>query len=219
MYRVSGKTTLVFSPKVFNKLYAESFSKSAQEKEDSETLRAAWTTLSNLLDPYRLEAQEIRRVARENRADIVTKEAEKWVDTLPPEAPLSDIYTQIFVSLRDQMMYVYEDGDLMLSTPITSGRRDYETVRGTFRVYTKQRNKLMKSPFPDEEYELWVDYWLGFYGAYGIHDACNSRDCWRTIFGVPSYIYNGSHGCINTPYSAVRFIYNWARIGTTVHIK
>lgn len=77
----------------------------------------------------------------------------------------------------------------------------------------------MKSPFPDEDYELWVDYWMGFYGAYGIHDACNSRDCWRTVYGTPSYLYNGSHGCVNTPYNAVRTIYNWARIGTTVHVK
>lgn len=80
------------------------------------------------------------------------------------------------------MMYVYEDNELMLSTPITSGRQNFETVRGTFKIYTKQRNKLMKSPFPEEEYELWVDYWMGFYGAYGIHDACNATDCWRTRF-------------------------------------
>ncbi len=117
------------------------------------------------------------------------------------------------------MMYVYEDNQLIISTSITSGRRDFETIRGKFRVYTKQRGKLMKSPFPEEEYELWVDYWLGFSGAYGIHDACNSTDCWRTRFGGSSYVYNGSHGCINTPYNAVKFIYNWAKVGTTVYVR
>lgn len=117
------------------------------------------------------------------------------------------------------MMYVYEDGDLILSTPITSGRRDFETVRGKFQIYSKERDHLMKSPFPEEDYELWVDYWMPFYGAYGIHDTCNSQDCWRTRFGGPSYVYNGSHGCINTPYNAVRFIYNWAKIGTTVVVR
>lgn len=219
LYRVNRDTTLKFDAKVFNKLYKESFSDESLRTEKSETLESSFKTLSNLLDPYRIESREIRKVAREKRADIVVKEAEKWKETTPPEPPFSDIYDQIYVSLRDQMMYVYEDGDLILSTAITSGRRDFETVRGTFKVYTKQRNKLMKSPFPDEEYELWVDYWLGFYGAYGIHDACNSTDCWRTRFGGASYVYNGSHGCINTPYNAVRFIYNWAKIGTTVHIK
>ena len=218
IYRVSGDTTLVFDAKTFNKLYQESFSENKLTQKADE-LRAAWTTLSNLLDPYRIESREIRRIAREKRADIVAEEAKKWIDKEPPEPPFFDIYNQIFVSLKEQMMYVYEDGDLIMSTPITSGRQNYETVRGTFKIYTKQRNKLMKSPFPDEEYELGVDYWMGFYGAYGIHDTCNSRDCWRTKYGWPSYIYNGSHGCINTPYNAVRFIYNWAKIGTTVHVK
>ena len=219
IYRVNRDTTLSFDQKVFNKIYNESFTTLGLKNGTSEQLQADFTTLSNLLDPYRIESREIRKVAREKRADIVAKEAEKWKESTPPEAPFSDIFDQIFVSLKSQMMYVYEDGDLILSTPITSGRQNYETVRGTFKVYTKQRNKLMKSPFPDEEYELWVDYWLGFYGAYGIHDACNSTDCWRTKFGGASYVYNGSHGCINTPYNAVRLIYNWAKIGTTVHVK
>jgi lipoprotein-anchoring transpeptidase ErfK/SrfK len=219
IYRVNRDTALSFDPKILKKIYTESFTEEKLATQTSEQLQESLTTLSNLLDPYRIESRDIRKIAREKRADIVAKEAEKWVESTPPEAPFFDIYDQIYVSLKDQKMYVYEDGDLILSTPITSGRQNFETVRGTFKVYTKQRNKLMKSPFPDEEYELWVDYWLGFYGAYGIHDACNSTDCWRTKFGGASYVYNGSHGCINTPYNAVRFIYNWAKIGTTVHVK
>jgi lipoprotein-anchoring transpeptidase ErfK/SrfK len=219
IYRVNRDTALSFDPKILKKIYTESFTEEKLATQTSEQLQESLTTLSNLLDPYRIESRDIRKIAREKRADIVAKEAEKWVESTPPEAPFFDIYDQIYVSLKDQKMYVYEDSDLILSTPITSGRQNYETVRGTFKVYTKQRNKLMKSPFPDEEYELWVDYWLGFYGAYGIHDACNSTDCWRTKFGGASYVYNGSHGCINTPYNAVRFIYNWAKIGTTVHVK
>ena len=219
LYRVNRDTALSFDLKIFKKIYTESFTEEKLTTETSEQLHASFVTLSNLLDPYRIESRDIRKIAREKRADIVAKEREKWKESTPPEAPFFDIYDQIFVSLKSQMMYVYEDGDLILSTPVTSGRRDFETVRGTFKVYTKQRNKLMKSPFPDEEYELWVDYWLGFYGAYGIHDACNSTDCWRTKFGGASYVYNGSHGCLNTPYNAVRFIYNWAKIGTTVHVE
>jgi L,D-transpeptidase catalytic domain len=218
IYRVSPGMTLKFDVQIFNKLYLESFSED-KLLQKSDDLRSSWTTLSNLLNPYRIESREVRRIAREKRADIVAEEAKKWIDKKPPEAPFPAIFDQIFVSLSEQMMYVYEDGELIMSTPITSGRQNFQTVRWTFKIYTKQRNKLMKSPFPDEEYELWVDYWMGFYGAYGIHDTCNSRDCWRTKYGWPSYIYNGSHGCINTPYNAVRLIYNWARIGTTVHVK
>lgn len=53
----------------------------------------------------------------------------KWIETVPPEAPKGNIYSQIYVSLKQQKMYVYEDGELILSTPITSGRRDFETIR------------------------------------------------------------------------------------------
>lgn len=182
VYRVNQNTTLSFDQKIFNKMYQEFFTKKRLDAENSEQLRTSWTTLSDLLTPYRIESREIRKIAREKRADIVAQEAEKWIEKKPPEPPFHDIYDQISISLKDQMMYVYEDGELILSTSITTGRRNYETVRGTFKIYTKQRNKLMKSPFPEEEYELWVDYWMGFYGGYGIHDACNSKDCWRTVF-------------------------------------
>ena len=219
VYRVNKDTTLSFDEKIFREIYENYFTPERLNLENSQELASSFSTLSHLLDPYRIESQSIRKVAREKRADTVAQEAEKWKDTVPPTAPLLDIFSQIYISLKEQKMYVYEDGDLILSTPITSGRQNFETVRGTFKIYSKQRNKLMKSPFPEEEYELWVDYWMGFYGAYGIHDACNAIDCWRTRFWGPSYIYNGSHGCINTPYNAVKFIYNWAKIGTTVHIE
>lgn len=182
VYRVNKDATLTFDEKIFSKLYAESFTGKKKAIEKSEQLTSSFSALSHLLEPYRIESQGIRKIAREKRADMIIKEAEKWIETLPPAPPLMDIFSLIFISLKEQKMYVYEDGDLILSTPITSGRQNFETVRGTFKIYTKQRNKLMKSPFPEEEYELWVDYWMGFYGAYGIHDACNAIDCWRTRF-------------------------------------
>lgn len=128
LYRVSPGTTLKFDAKVFNKLYQESF---AEEKlnQKADDLRVSWLTISNLLDPYRIESREIRRLAREKRADIVAEEAKKWTEKEPPEVPFPDIYDQIYISLAQQMMYVYEDGDLILSTPITSGRQNYQTVR------------------------------------------------------------------------------------------
>jgi hypothetical protein len=219
MYRVSPAQKTVFDIRDFWKNFKIEFSRDTLSSTTASELR---TTLSSLRDStmkYRADGHEMRRLAREKRHDLVTKELSKWTTETAPPPSYSDVFSLIDVSLKQQMMYVYEDGELILSTPITSGRRNFETIRGTFRVFTKQRDKIMKSPFPDEDYELWVDYWVGFYGAYGIHDACNSTDCWRTKFGAASYVYNGSHGCLNTPYNAVKFIYNWSRIGTTVHVQ
>lgn len=217
-YRFNRDVELTFdrslAPK-FSKLFTREF----LEKTSVADLRAAFEASSKPLTEYRTESGKLRVVDREKRTTMVEKEKEKWWERIPPIAPFSDLYAQIYVSLKNQEMYVYEDGELILSTPITSGRRDFETVRGKFQIYTKERGHLMKSPFPEEDYELWVDYWLPFYGAYGIHDACNSTDCWRTRFGGASYVYNGSHGCVNTPYNAVKFIYGWSRVGTTVYIQ
>ena len=52
---------------------------------------------------------------------------------------------------------------------------------------------------------------MAFSGGCGIHDAS-----WRSSFGGNIYTYNGSHGCVNTPYSAVKKIYNNTTYGTPV---
>ena len=52
-------------------------------------------------------------------------------------------------------------------------------------------------------YESHVDYWMPFYGSYGLHDAK-----WRGSFGGDIYTYAGSHGCVNLPYSFAQKLYN-----------
>jgi hypothetical protein len=221
MYRTNPTKTKTLDIKNFWIEFRTAFTRETLKNTSFESLKLSLEQLKDETQEYRNEATAIREKNRERRATWIETENKKWekLAILPPVSPLPDMYHLIYVSLAKQMVYVYEDNELILSTSITSGRNNFETIRGTFRIYTKQRGKLMKSPFPEEEYELWVDYWLGFSGAYGIHDACNSTDCWRTKFGGGSYVYNGSHGCVNTPYNAVKFIYNWAKIGTTVYIK
>jgi lipoprotein-anchoring transpeptidase ErfK/SrfK len=221
MYRLNPPEKKTLDIKKFWNEFGSIFSREVLKTRSYETLTDTLERLKNSTQEYQKIAHEIRLNNRERRAAWVEAESKKWTvgDIMPPTSPLPDAYQLIHVSLAKQMMYVYEDNELILSTPITSGRNNFETIRGTFRIYTKQRGKIMKSPFPEEEYELWVDYWMWFSGAYGIHDACNSTDCWRTKFGGGGYVYNGSHGCVNTPYNAVRFIYNWAKVGTTVYVR
>lgn len=220
-YRLNPSKDQLFDSKKFWVDFRVAFTRDILKNTSSETLKISLQQLRNVTEEVRDAASKIRTTHREKRISWVEAEQKKWEKSgiFSPLSPLPDMYHLIYISLAKQMMYVYEDNELIISTSITSGRNSYETIRGIFRVYTKQRGKLMKSPFPDEPYELWVDYWLGFSGAYGIHDACNSTDCWRTKFGGGSYVYNGSHGCVNTPYNAVKFIYNWAKVGTTVYVR
>jgi lipoprotein-anchoring transpeptidase ErfK/SrfK len=217
-YRVNHDGDMVFDDVTIMQSYHDIFSEENLVNVSYQNLKDSYDSSFLALQEYRDESERLRNIARIKRQDLILSEKQKWVDTTPPSAPFFDIYSQIFISLLDQKMYVYEDGDLILSTPITSGRKRFETVTWVFQVYNKQKNKILRSPFPDEKYELWVDYWIAFYGAYGIHDSCNRKNCWRKEFWVSSYTSAGSHGCVNTPYEAVKWIYDWAKIGTTVYV-
>jgi lipoprotein-anchoring transpeptidase ErfK/SrfK len=58
-----------------------------------------------------------------------------------------------------------------------------------------------------------VTYWMPFNGNVGLHDA----DGWRHgKYGGSIYKTNGSHGCVNLPYSAAETIYATMEIGSPV---
>ena len=123
----------------------------------------------------------------------------------------------IEVDLSNQMVYLYKDGGLFYDTPCVSGLADDPervTIKGLFKIQEKDRDRTLKGK-PDENgvptYESFVSYWMGFSGAYGLHDAT-----WRDEFGGDIYEYAGSHGCVNLPYSAAETIFNNVEEGTRV---
>lgn len=141
--------------------------------------------------------------------------------TVVPTPSVSDTYQSIMVDLSDQRMYVFEEGVLVASSSITSGKRWYSTVQWDFEVLKKQHGRQLVSPFkdPKQYYNLHVDYWIQFHkSGYGIHDACNSKNCWRKEFGGSDYVWRGSHGCVNTPYEFVKWLYDWVLPGTRVSV-
>jgi len=162
MYRMYPPKTKILDIKKFWNEFGLIFTREALKNTPIEVLTLSLQQFKDSTKEYRNEATEIRAKNRERRTTWVETENKKWekLEMLPPVSPLPDLYQLIHVSLAKQMMYVYEDNELILSTSITSGRNNFETIRGTFRIYTKQRGKTMKSPFPEEEYELWVDYWM-----------------------------------------------------------
>ena len=66
---------------------------------------------------------------------------------------------------------------------VTGRKGGYDTPVGYYQVQTHSPNAWLTGP----DYRVFVKYWVGFYQAYGIHDAS-----WRTIFGGDKYIYDGS---------------------------
>lgn len=146
-----------------------------------------WMSYETRFAPYRSYLEDIRSMDRARRSDWRDAVLADMPDIAHRPSPYPHIYSLIEIDISEQKMYAYEDGELIMMTSITSGKRGHDTIEGVFQVGKKQRNKLLTSPFADDPYRLWVDYWIPFAGAYGIHDACNSKNCWRTIFGGMDY--------------------------------
>lgn len=117
--------------------------------------------------------------------------------------------TYIEIDMTEQKMYYYKEGQLLVETDVVTGnmKKKNGTPSGVNYVYNKQKNRILKG----RDYESKVKFWMPVKGGIGIHDAS-----WRNKFGGDIYLTNGSHGCINTPYDAVKLIYEETEIGTPV---
>lgn len=118
--------------------------------------------------------------------------------------------TYVEIDLTNQRMVFYKEGIPIVDTPVVTGNPNIagmETPTGCYAI------DAMKSPavLTGEGYSQEVTYWMPFAGNVGIHDAS-----WRTDFGGSLYIFNGSHGCVNTPYDQAKIIYENIDIGAPV---
>ena len=115
--------------------------------------------------------------------------------------------TYIEVDMTEQKLYYYEEGKLLIDTPVVTGNTSLRrgTPCGTNYVYAKQKNRTLRGA----DYESFVRYWIPVKGAIGIHDAS-----WRSEYGGEIYKKSGSHGCINTPLDEVAKLYDLVEIGT-----
>lgn len=108
----------------------------------------------------------------------------------------------IELSIKDQHMWLYLDGKLDIDTDVTTGKDEPITRTPTGLFHTMDFNT---------EYQMHGWYGSAFSHYFirvtpegvGIHDAS-----WRSKYGGDYYIKDGSHGCINTPFEAVKHIFH-----------
>lgn len=121
--------------------------------------------------------------------------------------------TYIEIDLDLQHMWYFEDNKLMVSTPVVTGMKySLDTSTGLYDIY----NKESPARLVGETWDTDVNYWMAVtYDGQGIHDSI-----WRYDYeyGGNTYTYDGSHGCINTPYDKVAEMYELVDIGTPVVI-
>lgn len=124
-------------------------------------------------------------------------------DDAPP-APLAS-GKSILVSTETQRIYAYQDGELVYSHLVSTGRSETPTVLGDYKVYVKFLADDMSGP----DYFLpQVPYTMYFHRGYAIHGTY-----WHNSFGRPM-----SHGCVNLPIAEAEWIYNFAEVGTLVRV-
>lgn len=143
----------------------------------------------------------IKKGAVENREPVYTVKA-RWKGT-------NDIgNTYVEADMSNQHLYLYQKGELMLESDFVSGNISlgggYITPEGIFGLTYKTTDAVLRG----RDYVTPVNYWMPFYGNYGMHDAT-----WRNEFGGNIYLTDGSHGCLNLPLDKAAEIYTYMTEG------
>lgn len=127
------------------------------------------------------------------------------LSTLSPDVP--DDQKKIVVDLSTQLVTAFEGETLVFSERCASGVRGTETPKGEFLTYHKGPSVHMTNEGDavesDSIYSLpgvpWCTFFTGagnaFHGAY-----------WHNDYGQPR-----SHGCVNLPSEAAKFLYRWTK--------
>ena len=123
--------------------------------------------------------------------------------------------TWVEISIAKQTLNLFVDSKFYLSTPVVTGTGysgPLVTSKGYHKVLSKSSPARLAGSYGGSTWDVTVNYWLGFTGnGQGIHDST-----WRSSYGGTIYVYNGSHGCVNTPLGAMATIYSKAYIGMPV---
>ena len=132
----------------------------------------------------------------------------KWIEDSVPTKKLVE------VCIAEQTLYYYENGTLILSSPVVTGNENITeaTPSGWFTVTRKTTDATLAGA----DYSEHVDYWIGFDSTgriYGFHDAS-----WRNEFGGDIYLSDPSRGCVNMPTNKISQLFDYVEIGTDVHI-
>ncbi|WML29024.1 L,D-transpeptidase [Neobacillus sp. OS1-32] len=116
-------------------------------------------------------------------------------------------HTYAEVSLAQQRIWIYKNGKLVVTTNVVTGNNStgHNTSPGVWYILYKQTPSVLTGRENGKIiYQVPVKYWAPFTNdGQGFHDAS-----WRGNWGSNAYLTNGSHGCVNTPPSIMRSVYD-----------
>ncbi len=120
---------------------------------------------------------------------------------------------EIVVSISNESLWAYQDGQMVLSTYVSTGVGDVpETVTplGYHQILSKYDMQTMEGTISETYYRVPDVPWVMYFDDLGnaLHGTY-----WHSNFGTPM-----SHGCVNLPMDVAEWMYGWAPIGTPVTI-
>ncbi len=141
-----------------------------------------------------------------------------WAENLQERLGQARKFTQaqisdgkyIDVNLATQIMTIFENGKLIDSFLISSGKSGMNTPVGQFQIYNKHPRPWSK------KYSLYMPYWMAITsdGKYGIHELPEWPGGYKegqNHLGIPV-----SHGCMRLGVGPAKKVYEWAEIGTPI---
>ena len=118
-----------------------------------------------------------------------------------PKAERAPGGIRVLVSIPQQKAYVFDDGELLATSPVSTGKRGHATPAGTFRILQKKvhhrSNKYANAPMP--YMQRLTNYGIALHAG--------------KLPGYPA-----SHGCIRLPWGFAKKLYGLTDTGTKVTI-
>ena len=135
---------------------------------------------------------------------------------------------RIEVDVTAQQVRLFQGGQKVLESPISTGLWPNKTELGSFRVRYKKRKEDMRGATDDEGNVVWI---VGEGGGppagsipYGVEDVPDvlyinqQAEALHGAYWHNSFGQTMSHGCINQPLDVAAFVYDWAPLGTPVRV-
>jgi lipoprotein-anchoring transpeptidase ErfK/SrfK len=117
----------------------------------------------------------------------------------------------IDINLAKQSLSIFENGKILGTYKVSSGKKGMATPTGTFKVMSKAGRAYSK------KYKLYMPYWMQFTAAgHGIHELPEWASGYKegaNHLGIPV-----SHGCVRLGVGPAAKVYGWAEIGTPIVI-
>jgi lipoprotein-anchoring transpeptidase ErfK/SrfK len=169
------------------------------------------TTVDALMDLNDISNPNLLRVGQKLtivKGNVQNNDPPKNTPVPEPTPPMGEFGPKwIDVNITAQSVVAFEGQTPVFMTKASTGLPRYPTVEGIYRVYAKYRTTKMEGGEGADYYYLPnVPYTMYFYSGYALHGAD-----WHNNFGQPM-----SHGCVNLPVEASKWLFDWAPIGTMV---